>query len=354
MLASPPAELSSGAETAFRISSDHQAMGQREQLLADGRLLQSTSATMVALLTTWRHVLLLPSLLIGAQTFVVPQFGFRLRTFRLSSAVADEDLERSLSTDIPSSPALAPNHEQFWLDLRSTALLPIEAMNFLDDQIALLQDDDADSKLISSMIDAVVLDEQTFVEMVKRDKEPDIDVYYTLEATGDLILSKRIDGQPQSIPSGQVLLGGDPKLMDPIAALETTEKGEWVLIDDWNCDDEAEITEMSEQVSSLAAFLSSASVPSTFSLAGLLMPSLSRSQGPHGGLAVTCRTQPALLAIQSALQKDNLATETDSGILIPGLVSQQASLRTARVLPLEIGLWNTALEWRQLEDQLSF
>lgn len=261
------------------------------------------------------------------------------------------------------SPHATPHAREYWLDLRDTAILPNEALKFLEQNLFLRQEDIVSSKDLDtaqlkalSLVDRVLLSEGMFQKSLSH--ECYVDIMYTPD--GDSLLVANDDRLKQSFPIGKVVACVHNENMDPLAALETTGDGGWLLVDSKSYDTET-IDWLARQVSGLVAFLLSATSASDAShTSGLLIPTtISTGSLPSGGVAIACKNKAAFLetnvALEQSLGARMITTSTESGIVLPtgmpdSRPGEDAPLRTALVLPFDVMLWETVLDLRDLEE----
>ena len=264
-------------------------------------------------------------------------------------------------SELPSS-----RDREYWLDLRDTAILPNEALEFLEQNLFQEErkEDFEDVSNIISLVDRIILSEDLFQKALSHESSAKLNLLYSPE--GDDILVASDPAMQQSFPTGKVVLCSDSEILDPLEALDTTSDGGWLLVDSEISNERDSMDWLASQVSGLIQFLLSSSGssngPSTALSSGLLMPTLSGDiSGPsRGGVAILCRNRATFLQTNSALEESlgtaMITTSTDSGIILPtGMPERpgcESRLRTAIVLPFDVMLWETARDLRALSDEI--
>ena len=262
----------------------------------------------------------------------------------------DESLRNAMEVNGDFNPRRS--RREYWLDLRESAVMPNEALQFLEWNT--FQESEIDTPGIHSLVDKVLLSEDGFYRSISSDSATSTPLLYTT-ANGSELVANDI-ARDQSFPIGTTYSCKYMDLVDPLLALDATSNGGWFLVDAIIADEPEVEDWLSSQISSLAQLLASASPTTERSeIPGLILPSTSRSRQlkdkPVGGLAVTCRTRATLLRACSVLSQtvgaSSVTTTTESGILVPTGQSSSgeqelSSLRIALVLPLDVMLWETA------------
>jgi hypothetical protein len=322
-------------------------------------------------------VLLLPS---AAQSFVFSEFSLGPITTRTafrkpfsfprhvlrSNQAEQEETEtnqlESYERDARSSRQISRTRE-YWLDLREAAILPSEALQFLEQN--LFESDDSQENgeenhslfNILSRVDRVLLSEDLFYRALSDSNFPDIELLYTPSDGNNELVANDKDLK-QSIPIGKVISCDYNEVIDPLLSLETTRDGGWLFVDGDISKEKEAVDWLEKEVSGLVAFLISVTPSTDISLhSGLWIPTLSSTSNTPGGLAVSCRNKSALLQNNAALEQSMgttmITTSTDSGILLPTGMPDNRScehLRTALVLPFDVVLWETVLDLQDLEE----
>jgi hypothetical protein len=235
---------------------------------------------------------------------------------------------------------------EIWLDLRDTAILPQAALEHMNEN-QWLPDDDTTS---SSLIDRVLIsggDVAQVVRQMARDEENTPEILY-------------VDNQDQTIRSvedASRILGGvvslsDEEFTDPLPALDIMSKGGWVVIDSEKVVDEAK---RDQAVGGLVEFLA-AGASSSASSSSLLLGVDKSDQGEDteeggeagnkGGIALSCTNKNDVLRAGSysqSIASSGSLTTTDGGILIQSTADGGASsLRIAVAVPFDAMLWKAA------------
>lgn len=275
------------------------------------------------------------------------------------------------------------HQHQWWLDLRGTAISPTEALQMLD-QMTDHVDEPEEGR---DWIDGILLDETSFFEFIHDGSSQqncmDMLIFYTTE-NGDLVVSDF--DQQQSFPIGRVMTTTESAnssikpgsiVADPLVALDAISEGLWIFLDTPSTDTKINSDRATyKQVSDLVEFISSVPLTTTTRENGLWLSSplstsryddftasvlsTASSSTASAGLAITCHTPSSLVQLDALIMShsssmsgsSNLASVTDSGILLPSTTSGGAiskpSLSYALVLPFDTRMWVTAIELQQL------
>mmetsp|Transcript_17268 Transcript_17268/g.40695 ORF Transcript_17268/g.40695 Transcript_17268/m.40695 type:complete len:348 (+) Transcript_17268:39-1082(+) len=271
--------------------------------------------------------------------------------------------------------------QQFWLDLRGTAIRPNEALAFLQEFVYETENESSEdsAKLlpnlpstfdIRDLVDRIIVSEDIFASMV----ESGIPTGPLLYVTKDGLLAENSQALNQSLIKGTVLKASSG-FIDPVTAIEVAgSDSAWVVIDQEQDEDEVkDIDVWTQQLEGLVQILSASRTGSPLSLSDFSLigdqpgaeqqSDLKRAPNSAGGLAMLCRTLPMLLSIDQCLASLSLAssgtTETESGILLSTAStnddmkdssSSNRSIPRALVLPFDLRLWRTASELKQLNS----
>ena len=252
--------------------------------------------------------------------------------------------------------------KEYWLDLRDTAVLPIEALQFLDQNIfgegdtlkvnAHSREQKRELRILS-YIDKILLSEDSFQKALGTNVCRELPLLYT--PAGDEILIANNNELRQSFQMGRITLCETNVVVDPLMAMEITGDGGWLLIDSLTNEME-ETNWLENQVSSLLGFLLSMTQVSE-TVNGLLLHTTSVGSSSQGGVAVACKCKRAFLqmcvALEQSLGASMITTSTESGIVLPtgmpGKPGDKDRLNTALVLPFDVMLWETAVDMQELE-----
>jgi hypothetical protein len=236
---------------------------------------------------------------------------------------------------------------QLWLDLRSTAFYPHEAVPFLQDQLG----------LESSIIDGFLVSEAMFAEIVNHEHRSLPERCVLLYETETGILGRNDVDTQQSIPVGKTIVACGSKngneSFDPFQALETIQAGQWLFLDAPNS---PQRSSMRDQVASILQLFNGGAAIDTITSSGLLLPGAAVTgalQRTNGGIAVACVNRKTFLEVDLLLEEYSLqSTSTASGLLLPGAPrnEQDNGSNTALVLPLDLHVWCAARDVRQVND----
>lgn len=272
-----------------------------------------------------------------------------------------------------------PRKHQLWLDLRGTAILPHEAVQFLEE---LLLDDDekkddddendtTDRPLLrttSWLVDGVLVPEALVDRVVARwttmnddDElhEPGRNPYSILyTTTTDQLVWLRPNAPPSVVGrTVQVEKGGVP---DPAMAVDTVmEQHNWLLLEDIG--DGAEAMQAAQIPTLLQVLSSSSSFATTTTESGLWWgtPAV-----PGGGIAIQCNDFLSFVAVDATIAEMTSTAQlcgtsrTESGLLVPAASTKEAATdaestipSTALLLPLDLSIWRDVLEIRGLPER---
>ena len=260
-----------------------------------------------------------------------------------------------LHLSIDSNTAGDNEHQvEIWLDLRDTAILPQAALEHMNEN-QWIADDDTTS---STLIDRVLISGSDVARVVKqmtRDEEYLPEILY-------------VDDQDQTIRSvedASHVLGGavslaDDEFTDPLPALDILSRGGWVVIDAEEIVDEGK---RDQAVAGLVDFLA-AGASSSASSSSLLLGADKSDEGDmegdesekkkKGGIALSCSNKNDVLRAGSYSQSIASAgslTTTDGGILVQSSADDVASsLRIAVAIPFDAMLWKAAAVVFQREE----
>jgi hypothetical protein len=280
---------------------------------------------------------------------------------------------------------------QLWLDLRETALFPHEALGFLQDQCLKQRFKGTDNQgaILGELIDAILVSPSILDKIVSNerstDRDPDLFDYallYVSDKTRELVMSTALQ---QSVPIGTVQ-ACDPRTMPDLNITESIEtivhQKDWLMLEIPRSAQSSDSQSwLLKQVSSLLQLtMSSAQTlsPESFeeSSSGLFLPGVGKesasfmldtsddAEAGGGGIAVACIDRnmfmnvDAILAehCQSSGDSDVALTSTASGLLLfPDVTddnekNQQVRFSTALLLPLELNMWEAAMDMRSIGE----
>ena len=301
-----------------------------------------------------------------------PQKPRRPSFVRTSTLDEREGVEKSdLFSATYNTPHQSFRETELWLDLRETAIAPREALEFLEKNLYSNEENmsidtsDVQPRQVLSLIHKILLSEQLFSKVISRDETADLPLLYTVDE-GSVLVESNIQSN-QSFPSGKVVTCRHTEILDPLSAIAITSAGQWLFVDKTDgSDDKEKILWLEKQVTGLVDFLTSASAAPVMASqhSGLLLPSVSKpsvlSTVRTGGVAVACRTRTAFVQLNSALEQSMgsamITQTTASGILVTveapsGSEKHHPVLRTALVLPLDLRIWETARDIRDIEEE---
>lgn len=265
------------------------------------------------------------------------------------------DSHDDLSNLVMGSDVKTQRNRQYWLDLRDVAILPSEALKFLEEHVS---DDYGTSDPIRydpihQLVDQVIISEDAFYREISRQNVFGSKILYASNDGGDLVGHDPF--MLQSIPIGKVITCRESSVVDPLYALEITTDGGWVLIESELPDEGFDW--LANRIRALVDFLLSASASSSSPsfttlgsslISGLFIPTYNARRSKIGGVAVSCRSKTTLMQINGALEESMttvmLTSATDSGIVLAtGMTDRplDAILKTALVLPFDAVLWRT-------------
>ena len=235
---------------------------------------------------------------------------------------------------------------EIWLDLRDTAILPQAALEHMNEN-QWIADDDTTS---SSMIDRVLISGSDVAQVVKQMTRDG-------EAMPETLYVDNQDKTIRSVEDASHILGGvvslrDDEFTDPLPALDIMSKGGWVVIDS---EEIVDGNKREQAIDGLVDFLA-AGASSSASSSSLLLGVDKSDQGGDteegveagnkGGIALSCTNKNDVLRAgsysQSAASSGSLTT-TDGGILIQSSADDVASsLKIAVAVPFDAMLWKAA------------
>ena len=234
---------------------------------------------------------------------------------------------------------------EIWLDLRDTAILPQAALEHMNEN-QWVTDDDTTS---SSMIDRVLISGSDVAQVVKQMTRNE-------ENTPEIIYVDNQDQTIRSVEDASHIMGGvvslnDDEFTDPLPALDIMSNGGWVVIDSEEIADE---DKRDQAVGGMVDFLAAGASSSASSSSLLLGVDKSDAQGDKdkgdaagnkGGIALSCTNKNDVLRAgsysQSVASSGSLTT-TDGGILIQSSADVTSSLRIAVAIPFDAMLWKAA------------
>jgi hypothetical protein len=288
-------------------------------------------------------------------------------------------LDADIDIGIPNA------QQQLWLDLRGTALFPNEAMLFLQEQCLRGRDDDARS-ILCKYVDVVLVSSSQMDAILATDRDDsgiyDYMLLYTTAKDEELILN--IPSTQQSIPVGRIVpcQAERPNIM--ASHNMVVQQRQWILLKEaGKSSSNAAATPMSpwmlKQIAELLQFMFTAGTglaPEDFAASdsGLLLPDTTKTKSraiadrtkgneKHGGVAMVCTDRSSLFEIDATLaevrQSSRWTRTTSSGLSIPNdaAAAEEAdeegnpTFGTALVLPLDVSLWETALNMRMMNDE---
>jgi hypothetical protein len=296
----------------------------------------------------------------------------------------------NLDDDDDSHQTMIPNaQQQLWLDLRGTALFPNEALLFLQEQCSSGKrggrDDDDSNSMLCKYVDAVLVSSTQFdAILAANSSSADIGcdyklLYTTANEKKDLILN--IPETQQSLKVGRIV-ACHPERPNLIAAHDMVlQQHQWILLEEENKSSAASATSvppwMLKQAADLLQFLFTsdaglATEDFAVSDSGLLLPdttTTTRAKTPSaadpakdepnfGGVAMLCTDRASLFQMDATVTEyrhfSRGTRTTSSGWILPkdaGAVPEDVpSFGTALVLPLDVSLWETALNVRIMND----
>jgi hypothetical protein len=281
----------------------------------------------------------------------------RIQRFRLKSSLAQPNKDISADNSLLIS-FKEKKGTELWLDLRGTAIYPSAAISYLMEQ---LTDDEYDPYSLAegapNPIDRVLLSDQMFQRLLNAPDHPmeGTEIMYLPDDSGGLVVSSH-EGM-SSFPCGKLFempRDSDMVLADPMAAIETIAKGNWVVLVDGKSgiDSDSEVNRVDSIASFLHLAVAAAGGPSLVDgSSGLLLKSSEYEDTTElGGVAVSCSNKAMIIQLASVVQDMKAGSSmasTESGILIQGTnsdsPSSSPSLQTALLLPFDVVMWKTAL-----------
>jgi hypothetical protein len=280
---------------------------------------------------------------------------------------------------------------QLWLDLRETALFPHEALGFLLDQCLKqrFKGSDTQGAILGELIDAILVSPSILDKIVANERSSDSDsdlcdhtLLYVSERTRELVMSTALQ---QSVPIG-TLQFCDPRTMSDLNITESIEtivhQDEWLILEIPRSAQSSDSQSwLLKQVSSLLQLtMSSTQTLSAESFeessSGLFLPGLGKESASFmldtsdeakvggGGIAVACidrnmfMNMDAILAehSRSGGDSDVALTSTSSGLLLfpdatdDDEMNEPVRFSTALLLPLELDMWEAALDMRSIGE----
>jgi hypothetical protein len=278
---------------------------------------------------------------------------------------------------------------QLWLDLRETALFPDEALRFLQDQCLnqRFKGTDIQGAILGELIDAILVSPSILDKIVANerstDSDPDLFDYtllYVSDKTRELVMSTALE---QSVPIGTVQ-ACDPRSMPDLNFTKSIEtivhRREWLILEIPRSAQSSDSQSwLLKQVSSLLQFtMSSTQTLSSESFeessSGLFLPGLGKDSASFmldtsddtevgGGIAVTCIDRNMFMNVDAILAQhrqsgdsDVALTSTPSGLLLfPDATDDDKKIQpvrffTALLLPLELNMWEAALDMRSIGE----
>jgi hypothetical protein len=247
---------------------------------------------------------------------------------------------------------------QYWLDLRDTALQPVEALAFLEEFLSdLRQGGQQQRQQGRQLIDCILLPKSTLQSLPNGIcLDPSIKCFvvdennpqYLCSIEGDATGFFVIDDHHQS---------ADTILSDPMQFMELFHHGQWIIFALPEAGDEA-VSTFVDEISSLVQLLPSSSLSFDKASSGLLLPrnvgSIEKSipsQKNKGGVAFCCYSEQGVFQVESTLEQALVSPgpSLDSGILVPSTHSSTPSscIPTAIVLPFDLQLWRSVLQFRE-------
>lgn len=263
--------------------------------------------------------------------------------------------------------------QQLWIDLRETSLFPHEANTFLMDQLfssspaingalkKIMEDPITSAR---PLFDGALVSESMLQYIIeKRSPGAQNAPYFLLYNPTDgnqLLIDESVSQKTYVI--GRTVTCDRTNRLDPLLALETVvEKQNWLLVDY----KDRGATEVN-QILDVLQLLSS---PNTAALSlddsEIKEEALTDSKSAlKGGIAVACSDVNSFMALDSKVAEiRNLASmretsTTASGLIIPSTGEHQASANSAPsvptmalILPLDLTLWKTANDVRNIIDR---
>ena len=302
------------------------------------------------------------------------------------SALAPEKMDRNGkpvdAAPIPDGaliPSISNTQQQLWLDLRGTALFPKEALLFLQEQCLSGVKVDKTNAILCKFVSAVLVSTEQMDAILASNHhqeddasgfyEDDYQLLYTTENGNDLIL--HAPATQQSVKVG-CIVSGRPERWDILATHDAVlQQRQWILLQDAsnNSSSSSMSQWMIKQITEVLQFLftSDAGIASedfAMSASGLLLPDTTRLSNPStdlaqeldlpgGGVAMACRDRATLFQMDALVAEYRHSaagtSTTGSGLSIPKPDDDAGagpSFGTALLLPLDVSLWETALQMR--------
>jgi hypothetical protein len=259
-------------------------------------------------------------------------------------------------------PSLTPSKRtELWLDLRSTAIHPKAAMEYLESQLG----------SSTHFVDRILLSEQAFQNLIDYS-----DLYIRTSrilyqnSENNAILAATGDGL--SVPFGRFLPfpsnNAAVVVEDPIHAIQIISAGRWLVLGNEN--DNVDHEQECKRLDGIRNFLEIACTASgagawgaaSGTTKGLMLPTVrSDARGGStahgvGGVAIKCYSSSALMKLASAilLMEPGLMTSvTNSGIVIQETDDEPASISTAIILPFDVEMWEASVLVFPQEDILN-
>lgn len=291
---------------------------------------------------------------------------FFCSTLSLKSKSKPNEHHHGESSPFPSGeiPLFKQKLQQLWLDLRGTQLFPNEALAFLSSQ---LTPQPLGRDALIRLIDGVVVSSEVFDKMATDALQRNHAVLlHQAGQASELVASNFQTHETVSVGCVATCNGNGGNLVDPMLALDiVVARQEWLLVD-LPRNTTAPIPWLQEQMTSLITLLSSAPllVASEENESDLVVPSQQAVSLPNsqGGIGFGCHDLESFLGLDRILAEikanDYLqgTSTTESGLLVPNhsiskkMNTMSSSPATAFVLPLELSVWQTAMDIQQLKE----
>lgn len=243
---------------------------------------------------------------------------------------------------------------ELWLDLRRTAIHPRAAIDYLDGQLSIGNDDSFPSSIVW---DRVVLTDKGFQNLVKA-KDAFVQDYDILYSPSEDPTSIALSHEGISFPFGEFLLpNGSVAVTDPLRAMEVLSEGKWAILGANEANSGENEPFDAAEVGNFLEIVSTATHSTTQSESGLVLKvennyadAMIRDE-EKGGIAVFCSTKSSIVELASvvqSLQSGKSTTFTESGILIQTTGTEKLPyLSIALMLPFDVSLVETALTYTQ-------
>jgi hypothetical protein len=300
-----------------------------------------------------------------------------------------------LDETIPDAPTTfhSTNQQQFWLDLRDTALFPDEALRFLQDQC--LDDRDDKQSIVRRLVDAVLVSSTMFDKVVASNCDVnassldrhDFKLLYMTDDLQELIFDTPITQQSMKVGKSVYYHEKENVDIDLVTTFETVvQQRQWLLLEEKDLRHTQQSSSsvspwMLKQIASLFQFMSAANTGLTdddfeASPSGLLLPNATKvikarerqhtvlddSIGGiplYGGIAIACTDRQSFVNIDATMAEFRNAAligtlTTSSGLSIPsenGKDVPETVFCTALVLPLDVSIWELAFNLRLIDEE---